>query len=89
MPYSQLYVKNIQVHGFYKLDLCWPKSIIIFGCYYQIDRFITTRGYTCMTPIKAVAYWVNIHSIQLGAQTPKRSPLFKPIANKPQAISSA
>ena len=40
---------------------------------------------TRMTPSRAVAYWVSVHSAQLGAQTPSRSPLVSPAASSPPA----
>ncbi|MNN56405.1 hypothetical protein D3C81_1713320 [compost metagenome] len=45
---------------------------------------------TRMAPILALANWVMHHSAQLGAQMPRRSPLFRPRASKARAwVSTA
>ncbi len=44
--------------------------------------------FTRIAPILAVAYWVNVHSAQFGAQMPTRSPLVIPAASRPRASAS-
>ena len=43
---------------------------------------------TRMAPSLAVAYWVTVHSAQLGAQMPMRSPLASPTAINARASRS-
>jgi hypothetical protein len=42
---------------------------------------------TRIAPIRAVAYCVRVHSAQLGAQIPTRSPVATPAASRPRASS--
>ena len=44
--------------------------------------------FTKISPALAVANWVIVHSAQLGAQTPIRSPGLRPSAISPAAKAS-
>src|SRR6478735_4791379 len=43
---------------------------------------------TRIAPILAVAYWTSVHSEQLGAQIPTRSPVLTPTASRARASRS-
>ena len=43
---------------------------------------------TRIAPTFAVAYWAIVHSAQLGAQTPTRSPFAMPAPIRPRASAS-